>query len=64
MKGVEVIVDVTFRDDKTKKIACWDTPSMGGDWVTIYPKTRTPMGREAIPAAAIKDISWDYKPTK
>lgn len=61
--SVDVVVEITFRDDKKKHIKCWDTPGIGGDWITLYPKTKSPMGRELIVTAAVKDITWDYKPS-
>lgn len=62
--GVDVVVDVTYRDDKSERFICWDTPGVNPEWITLYPKTKSPMGRTLIPSAGVRDIVWDYVPAR
>lgn len=57
---VYVKVQVTFKDGKRNTFNCSDTPTLGGDWVVIYPLS-DPMGRKQLRTELIDEINWSYK---
>jgi hypothetical protein len=61
MSKIYVEVKVKYRDDKESVFESWDTPSVGSDYITIYPKNRSPLARQLIPKEAIAEINWEYK---
>ena len=58
---IRLLVIIIYRDDKQEKFRCYDTPAIGSDWITLYPDTKSPLGRLVIPSEAVKSIDWDYE---
>ena len=55
---IKIKVEITFRDDKTKKYLCYDTPSVGASWITLYTHDREKsLERVMLPLEGIKKIN-------
>ena len=57
--SVKCIVTVTFKDDKTEKFECCDTPNVGGYWLTIYPY-QDPTSRKFISMQRVSEIEYRF----
>ncbi len=54
-------VKIKFRDDKVKEYVCYDTPTIGNAWVTLYTESRKSLERIMLPMEGIAEIKYWYE---
>ena len=60
MKTIFVEVTIVYKDDKVEKFESCDTPYLGAEWVTLYPRNE-PLSRKMVAREKIDNISWKYR---
>ena len=59
---IRIKVEVTFRDDKSKTYVCYDNPTVGASWITLYTHDREKsLERVMLPLEGIKEINYWYE---